>query len=170
MNTLVSNTTLTHQMIAHTLSLFPPASIWEAGNSRPGAPRRVELADVCASAPDFARRANTYYLDRYDELSERELLAVAWAVADAFGAGPPPRRVATTLGETEVRGAVQRGLGTDEPEQVRDATEALFRLGLIWRAGGAPDWAPGIPSLMGYLWNEVSAADHPAVSVGSRGN
>ena len=145
------------------------AAVWGAGNAPPATPRRVELADVRASAGDLARRANAYYLDRYDELSGRRLLAVAWAVADAFGAGPPSRRAAATLGESEVKAAVRRGLGTAEPEQVRDATEALFHLGFIWRAGGTPDWEPGIPSLMDYLWNQVPADDRPSADVSSRG-
>ena len=136
-------------------------AVWGAGNERPGT-RRVGLADVQAGRAAFARRADAYYLDRYEELSDRGLLPVAWSVADAFGAGPPTRGAAATVGESGVNAAVRRGLGTAEPARVRAATEALFHLGYIWRSGGTPDWEPGIPSLMDYLWEQTPAEERPA--------
>lgn len=138
------------------------SSVWTVGNARQGASRTVGLADVRSRVPEFVQTANLYYLERYDELAERGLFAVAWAVADAFGAGPAPRGAVESLPEERMEAAVARGLGSDRSERVREATETLFHLGYIWRSGGEPDWEPGIPSLMDYVWQRVPRNKRPA--------
>ena len=136
-------------------------AVWETANARSGAARAVGPADVEAAASVLARRTGLYYLDRYEELTDRGLLAPAWAVADAFGAGPPPRSTAPTLPEDRVEAALQHALGAKDIERVRETTEALFHLGYIWRSGSEPDWEPGIPSLMDYVWERVPEGRRP---------
>lgn len=140
------------------------AAVWRTRNSVGGEPRPVELKDVQACSEDLNRRANTYYLERYEELAERDLLPAAWAVADAFGAGPPPRRSAESLGDSGIKAAIGRGIGAGDAAAIREATETLFQLGYIWRSRGEPDWEPGIPSLMDYLWERVPAEEHPSAA------
>ena len=140
------------------------SSVWTVGSARRGAARTIGLDDVRSRAPEFVQTANLYYLERYDELSERGLFAVAWAVADAFGAGSAPRGAAESLPEARVDAAVAHGLGSDRSDRVREATEALFHLGYIWRSAGEPDWEPGIPSLMDYVWERVPLNKRPAAT------
>ena len=137
------------------------SSVWTVGNARRGPRRTVGLADVRSHTPEFVQTANLYYLERYEELTERRLLAAAWAVADAFGAGPAPRGAAESLPEEGMEAAVARGLGSDGAERVREVTESLFHLGYIWRSGGEPDWEAGIPSLMDYVWERVPSSRRP---------
>ena len=134
---------------------------WQRTSGRRGAERRVSAADVAACRTAFTRVANLYFLDRYEELDDRRLLPAAWAVADAFGAGAPPRGAADSLPDDRVEAAVRRGLGTDAEDRVREAIRTLFHLGYIWRAGGEPEWEPGIPSLMDYVRERFPVSQHP---------
>ena len=142
------------------------AEVCRARNARRSAARSIGPAEVKAAATDFTCQADLYYLERYEEFEERGLLPVAWAVADAFGAGPSPRGASESLGEHRVRVAVEHGLDTTDAARVRKATETLFHLGYIWRSRGAADWEPGIPSLMDFIWNQV-AKRRPAGESGS---
>ena len=107
--------------------------------------RRIARADVGTAKAVFDRRRNGYYLERYDELMERDLLPVARAVADAF-----EDRI--LLDDAQLKAAIQRGLGeTCSPDRVATARTALRHLGYVWRPGTKPMWEAGIPSLMDYV-------------------
>lgn len=135
--------------------------LWRAANSGGGSLGAIGVEVVREAARGVTERTDLYYLERYEELEERNLLPVAWALADAFGAGRAQRNVVARLGATEVREAVRRGLGEGTPAAIRKATETLFHLGVIWRSGGVPDWEPGIPSLLDYLWRYTPDEDRP---------
>ena len=143
------------------------AEVCRARNARRSAARGIGPAELRAAAAEFTRQADRYYLGRYEEFEERDLLPVAWAVADAFGAGASPRGAAESFGDHRVRAAVERGLGTGDAARVHEATETLFELGYIWRSRGVPDWEPGIPSLMDYIWNQAANERRPADAAGS---
>lgn len=107
--------------------------------------RYVVRTDVGAAQAGVDRRKNGYYLERYDELMERNLLPVARAVADAF----EDREL---LDDEQLEAAIQRGSGdTCTPERIAEARTALRHLGYVWRPEAEPTWEAGIPSLMDYM-------------------
>ena len=121
--------------------------------------RYVVRTDVGAAQAGVDRRKNGYYLERYDELMERNLLPVARAVADAF----EDREL---LDDEQLEAAIQRGSGdTCTPERIAEARTALRHLGYVWRPEAEPTWEAGIPSLMDYMRAYVPA---PADSRASR--
>ncbi len=105
--------------------------IWQ----RATAGKAFTRADADAVRPDFERRQDLYYLERFRELAERDLLESAHAVAKAFEERP-------TLHHGEMRELVSGGT---------DALRELRHLGFIWQSGTDPGWEPGIPSLMQYI-------------------
>ena len=121
-------------------------AVWKEAHARaPEGPRRVTRADVDAARAGVDRRKNSYYLERYDELMERDLLRVAAAVADVFA-----DRI--LLDDEGLEAAIRRGLGeTCTPERISEARAALRRLGYVWRPETEPAWEAGIPSLMDYI-------------------
>ena len=113
--------------------------------------QRIVRADVAGAQAPFDRGRNGYYLERYDELMERELLPVARAVADAF-------EERSLLNDAQLETAIARGLGkAPRPERVATARTALGHLGYIWRPETEPTWEAGIPSLMDYVQRYVPA-------------
>ena len=122
-------------------------AVWrEAHAAAPEGSRRVTRADVDAARAGVDRRKNSYYLERYDELMERDLLRVAAAVADEFA-----DRI--LLDDEGLEAAIRRGLGetTGARERIAEARTALRRLGYVWRPETEPTWEAGIPSLMDYM-------------------
>ena len=121
-------------------------AVWREAHARaPEGPRRVTRADVDAARAGVDRRKNSYYLERYDELMERDLLRAAAAVADAFADR-------TLLDDEGLEAAIRRGLGeTGARERIAEARTALRRLGYVWRPETEPTWEAGIPSLMDYM-------------------
>ena len=101
----------------------------------------MTMAVVEEAAGAFEVERNRYYLDRFRELEERDLLPAARAVAAAF----PEEGL---LIHAAFRRAVERSAG-DGPG--RSEAKALEHLGFVWQAGGTPSWEPGIPSLMDYI-------------------
>ena len=66
--------------------------------------RRVVRADTARAQASFDRSKNGYYLERYDELVDRDLLPVARTVADAFAQR-------SLLNDEQLHAAIARGLG-----------------------------------------------------------
>ena len=116
----------------------------------PEAQRRITRAVADAAQTAFDQRRNGYYLERYDELMERDLLSVARAVADAFEAR-------SLLDDAQLTAAIRRGLGEAcRPERIAQTRTALRHLGYVWRPDTEPKWEAGIPSLMDYVQAYVS--------------
>ena len=114
---------------------------WDRVRGAGGGAGRVTMAVVEEAAGAFEVERNRYYLDRFRELEERDLLPAARAVAAAF----PEEGL---LIHAAFRRAVGRSAG-DGPG--RSEAKALEHLGFVWQAGGTPSWEPGIPSLMDYI-------------------
>ena len=111
----------------------------------PEMPLRIARTDVGAAQAGVDRRKNGYYLERYDELMERDLLRAARAVAGAF-------EDRALLDDEQLKAAIRRGLGeTCTPERIAEARTALRHLGYVWRPEVEPAWEAGIPSLMDYM-------------------
>ena len=120
-------------------------AIWSRIRSAPRARRRAALQDVDGARAIFNRRRDGYYLERYDELMERNLLPVARTVAEVF-------RERSRLSDADLDTAIVRGLGeADRPERVAAARTALAHLGYVWRPETEPTWEAGIPSLTDYM-------------------
>lgn len=120
-------------------------AVWNsirASSSEP--PAKVTTADVQRARKDFDRRKNLYFLDRFRELEDRDLLPVARTVARAF-------RGRELLNTEVLEEIVREALPTRKVDGAADAaSQALRHLGFIWREGSR-DWEPGIPSLMDYI-------------------
>ena len=121
-------------------------AVWrQVCTTAPEAHRRITRAVVDAAQAAFDRRRNGYYLERYDELMERELLPVARVVADAF-------ENRSLLDDAQLTAAIRRGLGKAcGPERIAQTRTALRHLGYVWRPDTVPTWEAGIPSLMEYV-------------------
>ena len=110
-----------------------------------GAGRLVTLAEVEAAQAEFDERRGIYYLQRFNELADQDLLPAARAVADAFAERPKWL-------EGDLRDLVLRRAGeTAGPDHAAGALRVLRQLGFIWQSGADPRWEPGIPSLMDYI-------------------
>ena len=120
-------------------------AVWNsirASSSEP--PAKVTMADVQKARRDFDRRKNLYFLDRFRELEDGDLLPEARAVARAF-------RDRECLGAEILEEIVREALPNRKADEAADAAlQALRHLGFIWRERGR-DWEPGIPSLMDYI-------------------
>ncbi len=104
-----------------------------------------------AAQTEFAFRQGLYYLDRFNELEDLDLLPAARAVADAF-----VRQPAVPYGA--LREAVLPRLGNGAGrEDANAALRTLRHLGFIWQSGPVPLWEPGIPSLMRYVREHAPA-------------
>ena len=110
---------------------------------------RIVRDDVARAQTAFDRKKNGYYLERYDELMERDLLPAARTVADAF-------EERSLLTDKQLDTAIARGLGAGcRPPAVAAARTALGNLGYIWRPEIEPRWEAGIPNLMNYVQRHV---------------
>ena len=110
---------------------------------------RIEQADVANAQTAFDRGKNGYYLERYDELMERELLPVSRTVAVAFEGR-------SRLDDRQLETAIAQGLGAaPHPATVAAARTALGNLGYVWRPETEPMWEAGIPNLMNYVQRYV---------------
>ncbi len=129
------------------------ATLWNRAYADPSIPEQdLTAEDTAACQSIFESEKNDYYADRYDELKKIRLLGPARAVAEAF-------ETEDRLSDPELEAAVHRGLGPEaDYDAVEAAAEQFRHLGLIWRAGAALDWEPGIPSLMDYLREVVPGA------------
>ena len=106
---------------------------------------RITQTDVEAVRADFEEKKGRYYLQRYNELQEQDLLPVARAVAEAF-------EEREHLDSAQLEAAVRRGLGEQGSGKRAAATaKTLGNLGYIWQPNAVPTWEPGIPSLMDYV-------------------
>ena len=116
-------------------------AVWRRVRRSAAGAGAVTTAVVEESVGEFEARRNRYYLDRFREMEERELLPAARAVAAAFRDEDP-------LSAAAFRRAIGRSGGGPGGAE---AAKALEHLGFVWQAGGTPSWEPGIPSLMDYL-------------------
>ena len=120
-------------------------AVWNsirASSSEP--PAKVTMADVQKARRDFDRRKNLYFLDRFRELEDGDLLPEARAVARAF-------RDRECLSAEILEEIVREALPNRKSDEAADAAlQALRHLGFIWRERSR-DWEPGIPSLMDYI-------------------
>ena len=123
---------------------------WRRVRGAGGGAGPVTMAVVEEAAGEFEAERNDYYIDRYRELEERELLPAARAVAGAF---PEEGR----LSHAAFRRAVARS-GGGGPGIV-EAAEALEHLGFVWQARGTLSWEPGIPSLMDFILEHAPPPD-----------
>ena len=114
--------------------------------------RTITSAETEAAQPEFDRRQGLYYLERFNELADHDLLGAAHALAEAF-------LERQALHHAELREIALSGLGeTAGAEQVSDALRTLRHLGFIWQSGPDPRWEPGIPSLMQYIREHAPTA------------
>ncbi len=124
-------------------------SVWREIRGGREVRQRIVQEDVAHARTAFDRGKNGYYLERYDELMERELLLVARTVADAF-------EERSLLSDEQLEAAIAQGLGaTHGPSDVAAARTALGHLGYVWRPETEPRWEAGIPNLMNYVQRYV---------------
>lgn len=118
-------------------------------------PTEVTSAHLSSAGVRFGEEKDAYYVLRYREIADAELLPVARSVAEAFAAAPRADRSAggvPTLTDSALSAAIERGLGgRASPERTTTARGRLDRLGYIWGTDRRPAWEPGIPSLMDYV-------------------
>ena len=127
------------------------AAVWNRVSGGESVRQEITVQDAEDCRPTFEFEKNQYYLRRHDELKKLRLLPVARAVAEAFAAQD-------RVSDAELEGAIRRGIGSDADDDAVDAAvERFAHLGFLWRAGGMPDWEPGIPSLMDYIRQVVPA-------------
>ena len=129
------------------------AAVWNRVPADPSVPRsRITTADTEDCQSVFESEESDYFLDRFNELDEIDLLRPARTVAEVF---EKQERVS----DFELDAAIRRGLGADaDDDAVEAAAEQFDHLGFVWQAGATLDWEPGIPSLMDYIRQEVPAA------------
>lgn len=114
--------------------------------------RTITSAETEAAQSEFDRRQGLYYLERFNELADHDLLGAAHALAEAF-------LERQALHHAELRQIVLSGLAeTAGTAQVSDALRTLRHLGFIWQSGPDPRWEPGIPSLMRYIREHAPTA------------
>ena len=123
---------------------------WRRVRGAGGGAGPVTMAVVEEAAGEFEIRRNDYYIDRYRELKERDLLPAARAVAAAF-------REEARLSDAALDRALGRG-GGDGPG-IAEAAKALEHLGFVWQTRGALSWEPGIPSLMDFILEHAPPPD-----------
>ena len=127
-------------------------AVWNRITADPSVSRqRVETADAAACQSVFESEKKDYYLDRFNELEEAELLEAARSVAELFADRQQ-------VGREEILTAVRRAPGFADREKAVAARRTLDHLGFIWQAAGTPYWEAGIPSLMDYLLEFVPAS------------
>ena len=128
------------------------AAVWSRVAADPSVSReRVTTADTEACQSVFDSEKTDYYLDRFNELEEVELLEAARSVAELFAGRQRVRR-------EEILAAVRRAPGFADRQKAVAARRTLDHLGFVWQGRGATDWEPGIPSLMDFIRQEVPAA------------
>ncbi len=96
--------------------------------------------------PDFEDTKGNYYLHRFFELQERNLLGAGQAVARAFVDAPNG-----VLSGSRLHRVIAESLGVADGPDVQRARRVLSDLGFIWGTRAKPGWEPGIPSLMDYI-------------------
>ena len=134
-------------------------AVWQQIRGSEDTRQRIVRADAARAQASFDRSKNGYYLERYDELVDRELLPVARTVADAFAQR-------SLLNDEQLDAAIARGLGdARRPEIVNAARTALSHLGYVWRPETEPMWEAGIPNLMTYVQRYVPAPSASSDSV-----
>ena len=127
-------------------------AVWNRITADPSVSRqRVETADTAACQSVFESERKDYYLDRFNELEEAELLEAARSVAESFADRQQ-------VGREEILAAVRRAPGFEDREKAVAARRTLDHLGFVWQAAGTPCWEAGIPSLMDYLLEFVPAS------------
>ena len=127
-------------------------AVWNRITADPSVSRqRVETADTAACRSVFESERKDYYLDRFNELEEAELLEAARSVAESFADRQQ-------VGREEILAAVRRTPGFEDREKAVAARRTLDHLGFVWQAAGTPYWEAGIPSLMDYLLEFVPAS------------
>ena len=104
-------------------------------------------------SPDIVRRARPeveeqradYYVDRYREMQDADLLPAAVALGRLYAAGSGEHD------EQTIRQALQdAGAAPDETTAKRLVSE-LSDLGYLWQTPASTLWEPGIPSLVDYM-------------------
>ena len=127
-------------------------AVWNRITADPSVSRqRVETADTAACQSVFESEKKDYYLDRFNELEEAELLEAARSVAESFADRQQ-------VGREEILAAVRRTPGFEDREKAVAARRTLDHLGFVWQAAGTPYREAGIPSLMDYLLEFVPAS------------
>ena len=127
------------------------AAVWSRVAADPSVSReRVTTADTEACQSVFDSEKTDYYLDRFNELEEVELLEAARSVAELFAGRQRVRR-------EEILAAVRRTPSFADREKAVAARRTLDHLGFVWQGRGTTDWEPGIPSLMDFIRQEVPA-------------
>ena len=122
-------------------------ALWRSADASAAA---VTADCVSRARAQFESRRNRLYGLRFDELERMGLVAVAAAVAEAFGS-------AEELGSHEIDAVVEATLrredGSCDTKSVAAARNNLHSLGYIWnyRSGQGARYVPGIPSLMDFV-------------------
>lgn len=105
---------------------------------------RIRVKHCEEAHAEFVQRRNEYYLQRFAELEEANLVAAACSVAGAF-------RAASSVSTGELQQRITAAMPASDGEEVAKARNALSDLGFIWRTAQVPGWEAGIPSLMDYV-------------------
>ena len=114
-------------------------AVWQQVRGSGEMRRRVARADTARAQARFDRSKNGYYLERYDELVDRDLLPVARTVADAFAQR-------NLLNDEQLDTAIARGLDdARHPEDVTAARDRAEPPGLHLAAGNGTDVGGGHP-------------------------
>ncbi len=120
----------------------------------PAASEPISLDAIQRAQPRFQWARNLFYVERYRELQEAELLTAAGGVAAAFAGSEwaTAQQISKALQESLDREGLAGGR-----ESVNESQRLLCDLGYIWLVDrqSQPGYEPGIPSLMRYVERAV---------------
>lgn len=139
------------QLVGNTMHI---AAIEEPDRLESG--RAIGDALLESALSELRTARDSYYANRYRELSARRLVPAAEAVARLFASRPA---VPVHAFEAAVAGAIDPTLASKAENEGADdaalwAEEELRNVGFVWsQVGGERMCEPGIPSLMNYVVN-----------------
>lgn len=112
--------------------------------------RPIGMEEVNRVRPRVEETRNRFYLERYQELKDRGLVALAVALAQAYEGSD-------SMDDYKVDEVLKRALEADDQmtrsSELMQVRQALHDLGYIWSPGGARKslYISGIPSLMSFV-------------------
>ena len=114
-----------------------------------------DIIDKASPQVEFERQ--DYYLDRFNELVERDLLQASIVVGTLYDDGE------TQISQSKLQDTLQDSGAATTEQEAREQFHALSALGYIWNPPPLPVWELGIPSLMSYVLEHgrTPRAPHP---------
>ena len=110
-----------------------------------------EILEKASPQVEFERQ--DYYLDRFHELVERDLLPASMAVGTLYSGGE------SQFNQAKLQETLLASGAAPTEQEAREQLHALSALGYIWNPPPLPVWEPGIPSLMSYVLEHGGMAD-----------